>query len=311
MDYKGFNNIPAFYDYINTYNGMIDPSTIHTNSTLKTYFMKYLLEKVISIYEFKNIPNDWNMPYLLYSLFCFGFITVFRTREFGIIPQHCTLYGRGIFYQPTKCIVSNPLLKGMTAELKIGTECELVKLQPNYSGIMDIISYYADMLALCSESATVNLVNTKLAYVYIAENKAQAESFKKMHDQITSGNPAVFTDKKLYDDEGNPRWMVFNQNLRNTYISGDILLDMAKWLDMFNTDIGIPNANTEKKERMLTDEVNANNIDTMAKATLWLETMREGFDKVNQMFNLNIEVDFRFNAEAGNELEIKEEVQYV
>ena len=306
MDYKGFNNIPAFYDYINTYNGMVDPSTIHTNSTLKTYFMKYLLEKVISIYEFENVPEDWNMPYMLYSLFCFGFITVFRTREFGIIPQHCTLYGRGIFYQPTKCIVSNPLLKGMTKSLKIGKECELVKLQPNYSGIMDIISYYADMLALCSESATVNLVNTKLAYVYIAENKAQAESFKKMHDQITSGNPAVFTDKKLYDEDGNPRWLTFNQNLRNTYISGDILLDMAKWLDMFNTEIGIPNANTEKKERMLSDEVNANNVDTMAKATLWLETLREGFDKVNKLFNLNIKVKFRFNDESGGLLEVEE-----
>lgn len=311
MNFNGFNNIPAFYDYVNAYDGTINPGVVHTNSTLKRYFMKYLLEKVMSIYEFENVPDDWNMSYMLYCLFCFGFITIFNTKEFGVIPQHCTLFGRGVFYQPTRCLVSNPLLQGMTKELKIGKECELIKLQPNYSGIMDIISYYADMLALCSESATVNLVNTKLAYVYIAENKAQAESFKKMHDQITSGNPAVFTDKKLYDEEGNPRWLVFNQNLKNTYISGDILLDMAKWLDMFNTEIGIPNANTEKKERMLTDEVNANNVDTMAKATLWMETLKDGFDKANKMFNLNINVKFRFKEQENNDASLDKEVEVI
>ena len=307
---KGFNGIPVMYDFMSTYNGSIEPSTVHTNSSLKRYFQKYLIQKVMSVYEFENVPEDWNTAYFLYVLFCFGFIAVIKTDKYGVIPQHCQLGGKvGLYYQPTRAIVTNPLLK-KSYNLKIDKECSLIKLQPNYSGIMDIVSYYSSMLALSSESASINLINTRLAYVYMSNNKAQAEAFKKMHDQIATGNPSVFLDRSLFDEEGNPQWMLFNQNLKNTYIAGDILNDMAKWEDRFNTEIGIPNANTEKKERLIMDEVNANNVDTMSKATLWLESIREGLDKTNKMFGTNIKVKFRFNEETGNSLEVKEVIDY-
>ena len=303
MDYNsGFGGIPTFYEFNNLYNGMIDPSTLHTQSTLKGYFMKYLLEKIISVYEFKNIPNKWNKAYFNYVLFCFGFIAVMNTDRYGVIPQHCTLNGRGVFYQPTRALISNPLFN-KSYNLLIGSECELIKLQPNYSGVIDIVSYYADMLALSSESASANLINTKLAYIFAVDDAdgkgtARAESFKKMFDQIQTNNPMAVIDKSLFNEDGTPNWMMFNQNLKQTYIANDIILDMAKWMDMFNSEIGIPNANTEKKERMLTDEVNANNVDTMSKATLWLESIRDGLSKVNEMFNLNITCDFRFKQDT-------------
>ena len=66
---------------------------------------------------------------------------------------------------------------------------------------------------------------------------------------------------------------------------------------MFDTEIGIPNANTQKKERMITDEVNQNNISTQSKVELWLETMKDGCKKVNTMFGLSIDVDLRFKEE--------------
>lgn len=308
--YEGSYGAPFYYDYINQHVSKDKPSVVHTNSVVKRFWMKYLLEKAMSVYEFENIPEDWDMSYLLYVLFCFGFFTVFRTRNYGIVAQHCQLSGRGIFYQPTRAIVTNPILGGGASyNLKINEECSLIKLQPNYSGIMDIVDYYSDMLALSSESASINLVNTKLAYVYMADGKAEAESFKKMHDKIASGEPAVFIDKKLFDEEGNPRWLNFNQNLKQTYIAGDILLDMAKWLDMYNTEIGIPNANTEKRERLIDSEVNANNIDTMSNATIRLESIRSGLDRANEMFGLDMGVKFRFNEELNsNFLEVEEDV---
>ena len=300
---EGFNGIPFMYDQINLYNGNIDPSTVHTDSALKYYFMKYLIEKIFSIYEFKNIPEDWNMSYFNYVLFCLGFIGIMETDKFGVICQHGTLSGRGLYYQPTQFLVNNPIFD-QSYNLRIDQECSIIKLQPNFSGVMDIVSFYADMLALNAESAGINLVNTKLAYVYMVDDDRQAESFKKMHDQITVGNPAVFADKKLFNEDGSPRWVLFNQNLQQNYIAGDILMDMAKWIDMFNSDIGIPNANTEKKERMLTDEINANNIDTISKASIWLECLKDGIDKTNKLFGTNISVDFRFDLQPASMTEI-------
>ena len=163
---------------------------------------------------------------------------------------------------------------------------------------MDIVSYYADQLALSAEALGMNLVNVKTGVVFPADDKALAESYKKMFDKINSGDPAVVVGKKLFDDEGKPAWFPFVQNMKQNYIASDVLSDMRKIEAMFDTDIGIPNANTDKKERLVTDEVNANNVETATRCELWLESIRKGVDKANEFYNLDISVDWRVDPKT-------------
>ncbi len=296
MDYS-VNGIPVFYDYINVYNSRISPSTIHINSQIKWYFVRQLLQEVIGLYDFR-LPEDWNHDYFKYVLFVNGFISVMKTDIYGTICQHCTLGGRTIYYAPKYALISNPAFD-KSYRLEIGRQCGLIKLKLDYTGVMDIVDYYSDMLALAAESAGLNLQNTKLAYVFMCADKQQAESFKKVFDQISAGNPAGFMDKKLFNDDGSPNWMMFNQNLRNTYIAGDILEDMRKWKQQFCTEVGIPNANTDKKERLIRDEVNANTTETQTKAMLWLDTIRNGMEDCNRLFDLDLDVKLRFTEQEG------------
>jgi hypothetical protein len=201
-----------------------------------------------------------------------------------------------VFYQPAYANVRNPHLT-INRPLMIGSECEIVKLQPNYSGVMDIVCYYADMLSLCAENVGLNIVNSKLAYVFTAQNKSSAESFKRMFDKIASGEPIVVQDRKLLDENGKKTWDAFANNLSNNYIADRILNDMTTWENKFCTEIGIPNANTQKKERLITDEVNANSIDTESKIMLWIDTMNRDLKKVNRMFDLNLSAEYKFGKE--------------
>ena len=195
-------------------------------------------------------------------------------------------------------IVSNPLLEN-TLTLNIDRDCVLLKLQPDYSSITDIVGYYADQLALCSEAMGVNLVNTKSGVVFGAEGKARAESYKKMFDNLSEGDPAVVIDKKLLNDDGSPAWFPFTQNIKELYVTSDILSDMRKIEAMFDTEIGIPNANTDKRERLIADEVNANNVETATRCELWMETVRKELDKANAMFpDLNLSVDWRVDPKT-------------
>lgn len=293
------SGIPAAYDYMNVYNASLQPSTVHVSNTgLSFYFQRYLLQKILSVFEFENIPKHWSKSYFEYTLFIFGFCAVVRTDKYGVIPQHCGLYGYNVFYQPTNAIISNPLLKGIL-QPKIGSECGLIKMQPDYGSCWDIVSHYADLMALSIEALGVNLVNSKLAYVFACESKTAAESFKKMYDQIASGETASFVDKNLFDENGDPRWMSFNQNLKQNYIADEILQDLAKLDSRFNTDVGIPNVNIAKKSGVSDNEIASNNIDTKAKASLWLETIREGLEETNRLFGLDISVKLRFNESMG------------
>lgn len=292
------NGIPAPYDYINVYNSQYKPSTLHVKNTgLSYFFQRYLIQKIISVFKFDNIPDHWSLDYFLYTLFIFGYVSVFNTDAFGVIPQHCTLSGYDVFYRPTTCHIANPVIRN-TLSLRIGETCELIKMQPDWCGAWDIVSYYADLMALTSESIAVNLINSKFAYVFAAANKAGAESLKKLYDQIASGEPAAFTDKNLFNDDGTKAWELFTQDLRQNYIAGDLLEDLAKIDSRFNTDVGIPNVNIAKNSGVSDREVMSNNIDTKSKCELWLETMRDGVKRVNEMFDLNISVSFRFNERS-------------
>ena len=66
---------------------------------------------------------------------------------------------------------------------------------------------------------------------------------------------------------------------------------------MFDTDVGIPNANTDKRERMITDEVNANNIETLTRCELWLEELQKSCKNTENMFGIDIQVDWRHDPD--------------
>lgn len=283
---------PFFYDHANAMVSQVTPNTVHVkNVGLTRFFQRYLLQKAISVFKW-NLPENWSRDYFLYVLYCWGFIAIVNTDKFGVIPQGCGLKGYNVFYQPRSAIIQNPLLSG-TLEPVIGKQCTLLKLQPDYGGIMDLVSFYAQEMALASEAIDVNLLNSKLSYVFTASNKNAAESLKKLYDRIASGEPAVVIDKNLYNDDGSVSWEAFQQNVGQNYIAGDLLSDLRKIEAEFDTKIGIPNANTDKKERLITDEVNANNVETRNLPELWLESLQKGCKEANAMFGINISVDWR------------------
>lgn len=293
------NGAPYYYNYINAETSQVTPSTVHVkDSGLRRYFTKYLLQKAMSVFEW-DLPETWNKDYFLYVLYCWGYVAVINTDKFGVIPQGCGLKGYDVFYAPTHAVIANPLLSGIL-EPRIGTQCELLKLQPDFSGILDLVGHYAEQMALASQSVSVNLLNSKLSYVFTAKTKALAESLKKMYDQIASGEPAVVIDSRLKNAaDGEETWKAFEQNVGGNYIVTNLLADLRKIEAMFDTEIGIPNANTDKRERLIQDEVNANNIETYSKCAMWLENLQDACKRVNDMFGLSIAVRWRKIPEMG------------
>ena len=284
--------VPAMYDTKNLFNSYLSPSTVHCRNTrLQRYFRRYLMQKAISVFKWK-LPETWDADYFLYTLYSYGYCAILNTDEFGVIPQWGALGGYNVFYRPTYVMITNPLIKGMKKPT-IGVDCTVVKLEPDYGGISDLVAYYADMMALCAESIGINLVNSHVATVFPASNKSVAESYKKMYDKIASGDPAVVVDKNLFNDTGEPTWTPFQANLSQEYIADKILADMRKIEAMFDTDVGIPNANTDKKERLVTDEVNANNVETATRCEFWLEELKKACEETKKIFGIEFSVDWR------------------
>jgi hypothetical protein len=294
--------LPVSSEIINNINSCYSPSTPIANSMEYRFYCRYLYQKAISVFKWK-IPEMWNKTMFLLTLYSYGYVGVFRTGEYGVIYNPCTVGGRNIFYEPAYVMLANPLLPELTGkQLEIGTKCALIRLTPDYIGILDLIGFYAEKMALASQGIDVNIINSKLAYVFSAKDATMAKSFKKMFDQITDGEPAVIVDKKLFNDDGSPNWQLFTQNLKQTYLADQLISDLRKIEDEFNTRIGIPNANTDKRERLITDEVNANNVETETLPELWLDNIKRGIDQAEKLFpeiSGQINCDWRVKPNDG------------
>jgi len=286
-DFNGF-----YYPIVNASNSIVSPSTVHVKNTgLARFFKRYLLQEGISVFEWK-IPESWDKNYFLYVLYVWGYIFILDTDRYGVIPQHGGLGGFNVFYAPRYGIITNPLFE-KTYQPVIGEDCVLLRLEPDYKGLYDIIDYYGDLMALAAEAAGVNLLNSKLSFAFGAKNKAMAESFKKLYDNFASGEPAVFFDKNLLDDDNKLQVEMFNQDVGQNFITDKLLDVMRSIRCMFLTDIGIPNTNLYKASGVGEAEVAANNLETRSKCALWLAELKDGCQKVKDMFGVDISVEWR------------------
>ena len=294
-------DLPIFYNWQNAEQSKHNPLGVYVNNNaLTNYFARYLLQKFVSVFKFENLPLTWNESYMLYTLSCLGYFAVVNAGlKYGVIPQYCSLTGYNIYYQPRSVMISNNLLPDLEGkELVLGKDCELVKLSPDFGCIMDLIYKYAAEYALITQSFDVSVINAKIAYIFSAANSKVAESLKKMVDQIQEGRPAVFIDKELLNPDGSKSWeSIFNDG-RGSVVINELLNALEKLDARFNTDIGIPNVNISKASGVSDAEVNANNIDTQAKISLWLDSINDGLQNANRMFNLNVTCKYRFEQEV-------------
>lgn len=279
--------LPFSYEQLNSHCGQVPQAFLHVhNTTISRFFKRYLLQDALSVFDWQ-VPDNWDKDYFRYVLMGFGHCVVFKTDLFGVIPQHASLYGYNVFYRPNKAMVANPLIQAK--ELRLGVDCTLIKLMPDWGSIADLVDYYGDLMALAYESMAVNILNTRLAYLIGVESKAEADTMKSIYDEVASGTPAVVykgkqpSTKTAIRDNGR-QWDTLLQNLKQVYIAQDLLDTLQGIRDEYLTHIGIPNLSERKKERVNTIDSQRNNIETKAKSQLWLEELQEGINETRAMF---------------------------
>lgn len=290
---------PLNYDKINIGAGTYNPSPVKSyNNTTFNYWYRWLFQRSTSVFDF-TLPEYWQgkkKDFFLWCLFKYGFVAITYTDKFGYIFQPCTLSGYDLYYQPTRAIITNPAYR---AELVIGEECELLKMTPDYFGVVDIIAYYAEKLSTLDGAINMSLINNKFAFLLMAKNKPMAEALKKVMDKINKGEPTIILDQKVYNDklDGQEPWQFLERpNLKQSYITTEQLQDFNTILNNFDAEIGIPTIPYQKKERMVTSEAESRILDSSAKSIVWYECLESSIRTIHEIYeDLEIDVKMRYN----------------
>lgn len=272
----------------------------------RTYLQYYnrLTELAISMFEWQNLPETVDQRFLEMCLFGDGMCVFFQDEVLGYLSLQCMIGGKLNVYRipmERKAYATN----GYQRELD-GTNSVIIFNNYLHTNSMLDVEMFSKRLYNLDRAIDVN-ANAQKTPVLIQCDESQRLTMKNLYKQYEGNEPFIFGSKGL-DANG---LKVLQTGA--PYVADKLYeLKTQIWNEAL-TYLGISNINAVKKERMITDEVTRNQGGTVASRYSRLESRRHACKQINEMFGLNIWVDYREDfqdiEEQQNENE-EEEKEY-
>ena len=255
------------------------------NATYMQYFNR-LMELSVSMFEWKNLPSTCDVRYLELALFMNGSAVFFQD---DVLEDYVAL---DVICSGRLDVYGNPVLRKAYSHYnqyqKLLKGSNSVIIWNNYlrtNSVLDV-EMFAKRLYNLDRIIDVN-ANAQKTPILIKCDETQRLTMLNVYKEYDGNSPVIFGDKALNSNglevlsTGAP------------YVADKIYqLKTQIWNEAL-TYLGISNINIQKKERLITDEVTRNQGGTIASRYSRLECRREAVKKINDMFGLNIEVNYR------------------
>ena len=263
------------------------------NSDVFWYNYNRFLGKAISMFKWKNLPEEIDERYLELTLMQLGFVCFFKDETLDkYMCLQCTLGGRfNVYNIPTLYHIYTA--SGYNAERN---KSNAVIIWNNFlhQSIVPLLSYHAYSISNVERTIEVNLNQLKRPYIFLVPEN-QRLTFLKLIEEIKDNQDVVIGDKNLDIDAVNIQSTITPNNTLDLYTL------KKKYYNEALTDLGINNLQTDKKERLVSGEVSSNDEDVYINRYNMLEARKQACKQINDMFGLNIDVEFRYDEQLRME----------
>lgn len=245
----------------------LQPSEVKGAINSETAYYEWALMWLVYYRYVLKIPEHIALNYFRFWLFHYGSIGLVYTNKFGWIAGNYGVSEIDLYYQPRQLTFANPFLDDVKVGI-VGINACIIRLFDDYSGFMPVIRRTARKLASCDKAMDVNLMTSSMGKLLGAPNKKLASTLSEALGDLTIGKPYVVMNGSDLE--------AINVNQLVSELGSELIADKVQelkrtYVNEFLTYIGINNANLNKKERLNSDEVNANNDEIKAIPTLVLE----------------------------------------
>lgn len=237
-------------------------------------------------FELKNLPDYIYKPYI-YKLLLEGNQKVIAYDEiidrFFIYPftSDGTLDEYGVPFRRRITLMN----RGYT---RVFTDKDSVILNTSFSStpLLPIIEEYARKLYVISRTIDLN-VNAQKTPVVVLCDEDQQLTFKNLMKQYEGNVPFIFGDKAVMNMDS-----VKVLNLNAPFVADKLQMLKSDVWNEFLTFIGVSNVSLNKKERLITDEVNRNMGGVLTSRNNFVLAVQDSFDQANKKFGTNWEFNF-------------------
>ena len=259
-----------------------ESADLNTASYIQYY--DRLTELSISMFEWRNLPSTVDPRFLELTLFANGMAVFFQNDSGDFLALQCAISGPLDVYRiPTRRRAY--AVNGFNMELDQSNSVIIYNNMLHKNSMLDVRMFARELYDL-DRAISVNAKAQKTP-ILIRCTENERLSIENLYMNYDGNKPVIYGDKQL-----NPNALSVLKT-DAPYVADKLYtLKTQKWNEAL-TYLGISNVNITKRERLITDEVTRNQGGTIASRYSRLESRRQACKKINEMFGLDIQCDYR------------------
>ena len=236
-------------------------------------------------FKWDNLPKGLESRHIENALFRFGQAGFVDDKDLGLICLPSSPRGLNVYGDPTEILLTG---NGYSKEYKVKDVVRIMNNDLCYPTIVHI-NYYADKISRCDKAIDMNVRHQKTPYI-LKTTKQNELSMKNLINKIERDDYAIFIDEKMTN--GGDTGLIVDQTLvpfvadKLQEHKNNLVCELLTILGLNNND-----SNNMKKERLIVDEVNANNQEIEMYLDTDFKNRQKACEEINAKFGLNITVD--------------------
>lgn len=257
------------------------------NLTFSYYYYKLMLI-ARSLFKWNDLPNNMDERWIEKYLFNSGKCIFYNDPDMGyMVAGLAEQGGINCYGDPTTVypVAENYVYRGK--QLINNENCYIIRNNDLMLPEFPIVRQYAFKLTNIDRAIDVNIEAQKTPTIVRCSDK-QRLSLKNAINQRRDNEPVIWTA-----DNSNITDMISTLDLNPPMVFKDLQIQKHMIMNEVFTDFGINNANMDKKERMVANEVEANNEQVKASEDVMLKVREEACRQINRIFGTNISVERR------------------
>jgi len=278
-------------------------STVNRTTVIERMYMRVLTELAVNRFKWTNLPDSVDVRFLEINLFYHALSVFYKDKRYD---KFFALRGGGTNWlnmmdNPVGFAVIGNNFVGMNVSALRETEnaSKAIPIWANYLRIpdLDIVTVYARRFATLDRTIEINSENARMNKVIITDENRRL-SVENIDRQIQEGQNNIKINIPLQD-------LQFIQAL-DLGVNPDAIEKLhilrTRWWNECMGLLGIDNANQDKKERLVSEEVGANDDQTSMMRHVNLNARQIAVEAINKEFGLDIKVEYHTDIDKRAEM---------
>jgi hypothetical protein len=276
-------------------------STLENQQEVDATIFLLLMAISSQLFKWENLPDEIEPFQIEKLLFQYGNLVFFKlSDQYLILPASNTydlnLYGEPIKVRPIglngvmfpeRYIRDEWKFQGETASLVNKQNAVIIKNNQQSLSTWAFLSPFADRLIYTWESMGVNQAMAVRLNAFIHANKDNSGAIYHAINSILGSKSPI----KVISERDNTLEGVSTVDLKIEYMPDKLWLEFINSLDLILTILGVNNKMAvEKKERLITDEIEVNNASIQLFRDTMYQYRKYGVEQINKFFGLDIKV---------------------